>query len=238
MQKKIKYFYMILFIFLFKFNLIISQVCVTQVTNLLSTYGIPSVFSTDISNDGGFVASDNDYYYQVSYVDNQAGYNSGMILPQIKISNNCLNKLKTGHDNEKIIVAKIFHKVSFSLNSLAGIDDLTDVVYYQFFYLDETGAGSTAFSSPINIQTSCQEKVVYYLPIYSDDTLKNKFVSVSGQNPSDDIEDLRDYDIFDPDAKIYNDICATLTFSVASENVYDQDSFENYDITLRQRRKY
>ena len=63
-------------------------------------------------------------------------------------------------------------------------------------------------------------------------------MSVSGQNPSDDIEDLRDYDIFDPDSKIYNDICATLTFSVASENVYDQDSFENYDITLRQRRKY
>ena len=41
-----------------------------------------------IDNQDTGVIADNDYYYQVSYVDNQAGYNSGMILPQIKISNN------------------------------------------------------------------------------------------------------------------------------------------------------
>ena len=57
-------------------------------------------------------------------------------------------------------------------------------------------------------------------------------MSVSGHNPSDDIEDLRDYDIFDPDSKIYDDIYVALTFSIVSENFYDQDYFENYDYII------
>ena len=235
MPKKIQYFCIILFIFLLQFNLIISQIA--EVINFISdnqNYGTTYSLS-HLSNIGGYINVDGIYYHQVSYVENQAGSDGTIIFPQISISNNCINKLKTGHDNEKIIIAKVFRREVKTLNSLAGINYLTNVMHYQFFYLN---VGTNTVGSIINIQTSCQEKVVYYLPIYSDDTLKNKFVSVSGQNPSDDIEDLRDYDIFDPDAKIYNDICATLTFSIASENVYDQDSFENYDITLRQRRKY
>ena len=75
-------------------------------------------------------------------------------------------------------------------------------------------------------------------PLYIDETLKKKFVAVAGQNPNTDIDNLRDYDIFDPDSKIYKDICATITFSNALENTNNENSFKNYDITLSQRKKY
>ena len=75
-------------------------------------------------------------------------------------------------------------------------------------------------------------------PLYIDETLKKKFVAVAGQNPNTDIDNLRDYDIFDPDSKIYKDICYPITFSNASENIISENSFKNYDITLEQRKKY
>ena len=233
MTKKIQYFYIILF------NLfLLTKSQNTDITDLISkkTSAISTYLSFLLSN-GVYSTSENSYYLQISYVEKQTGSDNGIIFPQINISDSCLNKLKAGH-TEKIIVAKVFYRLAYALNTLAGIDYLTDVVYYEFFYLDTTTTTPTPSPTNINIQNSCGEKVVYYLPLYSSDSLKNKFVSVSGQNPSDDIEDLRDYDIFDPDAKIYDDICATITYSDASENVYDQDSFENYDITLHQRRKY
>ena len=79
-----------------------------------NTYG---GFSSQLSDDGGFIATGSPYYYQISYIDKQAGSYQGIILPQISISNNCLNKLKTGHDAEKIVVAKIFNQVTFKLHA-------------------------------------------------------------------------------------------------------------------------
>ena len=58
-----------------------------------------------------------------------------------------------------------------------------------------------------------------YLPLYLSDSIKNKILSISGQNPDSDLEDLKDYDIFDPESKFYNDICNPITFSVSSEDV-------------------
>ena len=165
MPKKIQYFCIILFIFLLQFNLIISQIA--EVINFISdnqNCGTTYLLS-DLSSVGGYINHDitGTYYHQVSYVENQAGSDGTIIFPQISISNNCINKLKTGHDNEKIIIAKVFRREVKALNSLAGINYLTNVMHYQFFYLN---VGTNTVGSIINIQTSCQEKVVYYLPIY------------------------------------------------------------------------
>ena len=176
MPKKIQYFYIVLFIFLVQHNLIISQD--TDITGLMDISDNFNTYLTTFLNNGVYSTSLNSYHYQISYVEKQTGSNNGIIFPQIKISDNCINKLKEGH-TEQIVVAKVFSKVGDSLNTLAGID-ITDVIYYEFFYLN---AANTPALTKINIQSACGEKVVYYLPIYSSDTLKNKFVSVSGQNP-------------------------------------------------------
>ena len=245
MTKKNTYSLLIFFIFISQFILIKLQDSEPNqidqtVDNLKSLKTI--LFNNHLSsilNNGGILQPSNDdenYFYQISTIDKQEGPNGNTKFPQVKISDECLRKLKNGHGNETIIIAKIFRKVEKDLNTLAGITNIADIIFYEIFYINEE---VPQIGNTINIQTTCGEKVTYYLPIYSeDDTLKNKYVSVSGQNPSEDIEDLRDYDIFDPNAKIYDDICARITFSVASENVVDQDSFENYDITLKERRKY
>ena len=130
MTKKIQYFYIILF------NLfLLTKSQNTDITDLISkkTSAISTYLSFLLSN-GVYSTSRNSYYYQISYVDKQTGTENNMIFPQIKISDNCINKLKSGH-TEKIVVAKVFYKVSNAFNTLAGID-ITDVVYYEFFYLN------------------------------------------------------------------------------------------------------
>ena len=250
MTKKSLYNLFILLIFISQFILINLQeddpedttsVIDATVTDLkLKKTNSISYYLSDIEKNGvySYTSTYNDnYHYQISYADKQYVSNGNTKFPQVKISDDCLGKLKSDDEDEIFLIAKIFRKVQNHLNTLAGITDIADIIYYEFFYIN---TNNNTIRDGINILSTCNgEKVTYYLPIYSeDDSLKNKYVSVSGQNPSEDIEDLRDYDIFDPNAKIYDDICARITFSVASENVVDQDSFENYDITLKERRKY
>ena len=260
MAKKISFDYLIFFIFISQFLLIKSQGenpipepnvdtdsdsgsgSGTSENQVRSTIlDIKTIYNNNIrsnlisiNNDGGFSTIYDNYYYQCSTVDKQEGLLNGDIrLPQLKLSNTCLNHLKDKYHNQTIIISKIFRKKQLQKNTEAGITDLTDIMYYEFFSVNEESV------TTIDIKTECTDPVYYYLPIYSsDNTLKNKFISVSGQNPDDELEKLRNYDIFDPDSKIYKDICATITFSVASENIIDQDSFENYDITLNGRRNY
>ena len=72
------------------------------------------------------------------------------------------------------------------------------------------------------------------MPIFTvDNELKNKFESVMRQNH--DPDEVSNYNIFNKDADIYNDICITLTYN---ENIDDEDSFENFDMTLKNRRNY
>ena len=55
---------------------------------------------------------------------------------------------------------------------------------------------------------------------------------MAGQNPESKIKYLRNYDIFDLNAKIYTDIRYPITFSYAALRIITNDSFKNYDISL------
>ena len=247
MQKKILFNrlnHLILLIFVIQLIFIKSQEdessyesIIQPIVTILSSIISNVLFLSDLEDKGYYLGNRNNYFYVITYADKQSGSDGSIKFPQVNISEKCLSKLKSGHDEEKIVIAKIFRKYQNDLNNEAGITGIADIIYYKFFYINED-VGTVG--DPIDIISKCGEKVTYYLPIYSDsdDALKNKFVSVRGQNPSEDIEDLRDYDIFDPDSKFYKDICARITYSDASENVVDIDSFDNYDITLKERRKY
>ena len=183
----------------------------------------------------------NEIIYQFSYADKQSGQSGNWQLPQVKISESCLSKLQDRYEPKKIVISKIFRKAQTSQNKLSGIKYLTDIIYYQFYAISETNINDIEEINKADFLQTCNEKVIYYLPIYANDSaLKNKYISVIRQNPEDDVKSLRKYDIFDPEAKIYKDICATITYSSANENddILDQDSFANYDITLNARRNY
>ena len=249
-MKKYLVNYLILFILLNQFILIKSEEeeeeeeenankILTAVNHLKTTYKTAGInMLSSEGEEGGRLykfTTDKDYNYLISYVDKQPGNNGNIIYPQVIISDDCIRTLKSEHENDDIIVEKIFRKVQNIHNIEAGITYITDIIYYKFYYLPE---GSTTIGASIDVRSKCG-KVTFYLPIYTEDnSLKYKYNSVSGQNPDSDINNLKNYDIFYPDAKIYKDICATITFSSSSENVINQDSFSNYDITLHERRKY
>ena len=52
------------------------------------------------------------------------------------------------------------------------------------------------------------------------------------------MSDLINYDIFNPNSDFYNDLCSTMTFSILPEDIYSQESVQNLDITLEQRKNY
>ena len=193
-----------------------------------------------LSRKGGIYDTDGEYGYQISFIENQAYTDfQGTKFPQVNVTNECKDIIKSLSENiSNVIVTKIFKLHSFNIDSNnyhAGITDITDVIYYQFFPFKNNKIEK---SSPVDISNVCGESVVIFSPLYIEDVLKNKFVAVAGQNPKTEFEYLRNYDIFDPDSKIYKDICYPITFSNASENIFSKDSFKNYDISLEQRKKY
>ena len=176
-----------------------------------------------------------DQYFIFSDYGYQSGTSNGFIYPQIILSEKCLNELIENSNDKPLVVGRIFRK--FKPNSDSS-NEITDIIGFNFYYYNGEGQALIPIT---NIPTQCNtEAITYYLPIYSeDDSLANKYVNVIRQNKDNDEEDsFLDYDIFNPDADIYNDICTTITFSEASENTDDSDEFVNYDITLHERRKY
>ena len=193
-----------------------------------------------ISNKGGITHTEDGYGIQISLIGNQSYTDSQNIkFPQVNITEDCKNTIKEKYNNASdVIVTKLFTTFPLDENTVnykVGITEFTDVLYYQFFPFINNVIENT---KPIDISSTCGEDIIIFAPLYIDEMLKNKFVAVAGQNPKNDIKKLRDYDIFDPNAKIYKDICYPLTFSYASENIITKDSFKNYDITLEQRKKY
>lgn len=178
-------------------------------------------------NNGGIFDCDNTYCTQISLINSQYNDNQIQVFPQIFIENIGSNK----------VVVKIFKKHKFSENSknyIAGLTAIADIVYFNLYDFEN----DLISQEPISLINLGIKDLLVYLPIYLTDTLKNKYLSVSGQNPSSDIKDLLEYDIFYPDAKIYTDLCTPITFSFLTENKYSRESFKNLDITLKQRKNY
>ena len=194
----------------------------------------------DLSSSKGISirSTDPNYCGHISYIDTQLEVTClDLKLPQINISKECKSKINEKYNPSNIIVTTVFKKREFESttdNYKAGIYGTTDILSYQLFVLKNNQIGEL-----INIYSICVESVTLFTPLYLDETLKNKFVAVAGQNPKTEKEYLRDYDIFDPNAYIYKDICYTVTFSLASENIINkEDSFKNYDISLYERKLY
>ena len=235
----------IFYIFTIILSDILSQATVeqylrTEINNKITNANTNNLIS-DLSSSKGISISRNtdpNYCGHISYIDNQLEVScNDLKLPQINITQECLSKINGKYNPSNIIVTTVFKKIEFesvSDNYKAGIYGTTDVLSYQLFVLKNNQIGDL-----INIYSICTESVTLLTPLYLDETLKNKYVAVAGQNPKTDIDHLRDYDIFDPNAKIYKDICYTVTFSLASENIIKkEDSFKNYDISLYERKLY
>ena len=235
MLKKNINIYLFIFLYILNFILIKSDDA-DDIQNLKNSLTSTSYTIAKLNEDGGITDDCNSYYMHLSYIDKQAITKNGIDYPKVELNNDCINnKLKA--EGKKILISVIFRFIEYSStdkNYLAGIKKLIDIVSYQLYYIEEE-ATDTSNLENINIITKCGNvEAVYYMPIISEEALKSKFISVIGQNPDDN----DDYNIFNPDDEIYSDICKTITYSVASESVDGQDSFNNYDITLHERRKY
>ena len=238
-----QYFYLILFIL--QIILIKSEqpydikYNISQLISSLNSKKESEILK-ELSTEGGITKTEDNYSIQISYVEKQSFTNSIAVkFPQVNITHDCIKKIKEKYtDTTDIIVTKLFTTYSLgtdSVNYMAGITRLTDVLYYQFFPFKNN---IIDISQPFDISSECSEDVVIFAPLYIDEELKNKFVAVAGQNPKSDFKSLRNYDIFDPNAKIYKDICYPITFSYASEIIINKDSFKNLDITLQERKKH
>ena len=176
---------------------------------------------------GGIFNCENIYCTQISLLNSQYIDEQSQKFPQIY-------PLNIG---DNYVVVKIFTKHIFpeeSKNYLAGINAISDIVYFNLYNYEY----DIINSDPVDFLTFGQKEIFVYLPLYVDNSLKNKILSVLGQSESSGIENLIDYDIFNPNAKIYNDICTTITYSILPEDIYNQESIKNLDITLEQRKKY
>ena len=195
----------------------------TQIKILNSSDNLKSILSN-----GGIYDCDDIYCSHISFLNSQYISDQIQQFPQIyPISLN---------DNNKVVVI-IFKKHLFQENSnnyISGIYSISDIVYFNLYNFEK----NIISTKPFSLISSGHNKLLVYLPLYVKDILKNKILSVSGQNPSSDLVDLKNYDIFNPNAKIYKDICTTISYSISPEEVNSQESIKNYDITLEQRKKY
>ena len=97
-----------------------------------------------------------------------------MKYPQIALTNECVLKLKAAYEASNLITTKIFIKNIFpkgSSNYKAGINAITDTIFYQIFPFFE----KRIMLYPINPEFSCGKDIIHYNPLYIDnEQLKKK----------------------------------------------------------------
>ena len=214
-------------IFLFLF-LIIKQFILIQ-TSSICPYSLSNKKPTDLSQ----ITETKSYYvfadpchYVYSYINNQIGmYSNDIIYPQIDIPKNCLSNYESLANGGTLFIGKAFLIKDSRINPS---NKLIDIIGFEIYYINNGELNALTPTCAIN------DILTYYLPIITkDNALKNKYQSVMRQNH--DSDEISNYDIFNQEADIYNDICTTITFN---ENIDDEDSFENFDMTLKNRRNY
>ena len=185
-----------------------------------------------ILKSGGLSDCDSNFCYSITFIDSQYIKNQEMKYPQIALTNECVLKLKAAYEASNLIITKIFKKNIFpkgSSNYKAGINAITDTIFYQIFPFIE----KRIMLYPINPEFSCGKDIIHYNPLYIDNKqLKKKIIDISSQYQiSDDMDFdvLKDYDILDPNSKFYNDRCSSLDFIKSNQK---------YDMTLSQRKIY
>lgn len=190
-----------------------------------------------ILKSGGLSDCDSNYCYQLSFLDLQLVKNQEMKYPQIFLTNECKNNLKESYDATNLVITKIFVKNNFpkdSNNYKIGITAVSNIIFYQIFPYSNKKINLYN----INPEFSCGSNIIHYNPLYiNNNSLKKKILDVISQNPNiDEINCLKDYDIFYEDSKFYNDICTSASFIKYDIQNTENLSLKNYDMTLSQRR--
>ena len=188
-----------------------------------------------ILKSGGLSDCDSDFCYQISYIDSQYVKNQENKFPQVMLSNECKKKLIAGYEASNLIVTKIFVKNYFdkdSSNYKGGISAISDIIFYQIFPF----VNKRIVLYPINPEFSCGINVIHYNPLYIDDqSLQKKIIDITSQNDeNDDLESIKDFDVFDPNSNFYNDRCFPANFFKYSEE--ENSEKKNYDMSLYQRK--
>ena len=198
---------------------------------------------TRMLNSGGLSDCDSIYCYQISFMDSQYIKNQAQKYPQIILTEKCKKDLIESFSASNLVIIKIFLKNKFETNSnnyKSGINAISDIIYYEIFPFDENNNKITRLS--ISPEFTCGKNLVHYNPIYIDDKLNNKILSILSQNPDSDttdIKELNNYDILNPNSNFYNDICTPVTFSkynINTNSLLDTNSFKNFDMTLSLRK--
>mgnify|MGYP006916241214 CR=1 FL=1 len=216
---------------LFLFNVILIQAetindLITKIKSQISKLNNRENLA-EILKLGGLYDCYTKYCVHISLINSQYLDNQILKFPQI---------FPIDLGNSYIIV-KIFYKYNFDENSknyIAGVKAITDIVYFNLYSYEN----NIISLEPVSLISLGKNNLLVYLPLYINDSLKNKFLSISGQNPKSGVDNILNYDIFNPNSDIYSDLCSTITFSILPEDITSQESIKNLDITLEQRKKY
>ena len=188
------------------------------------------------------ITSPTNEYYQLCVFNNQIGEKPWDITPEVNITEECYNKiLKKNSGAEEILIYKFFRiRNTTELepgNLKNGISKVFEV-YYQFFYFKNGGIEE---SNRIDIESMCNENIlVYYRPTVSSD-LETKFLNVAKQSPysTDDLNNIKKYDIFNPNSDFYSSICTPYTYNTFLESfILKQTALRYYDLSLEKRKLY
>ena len=242
---KLNLLYILYFLFIFNQITIITCSTPNDIKNRIQTE-IDSLNNSPllkkILNSGGLSDCDSVYCYQISYIDSQYIKNQEQKYPQIILTEECKKNLIESFSSSNLVITKIFIKNKFESNSAnfkSGINAISDIIYYQIYSFNENNNKISTLS--INPEFTCGKNLVHYNPVYVNDNLNNKILSISSQSSETDtdIKYLTNYDILDPDSNFYNDICTPITFtkySINSEKILDMNTFKNFDMTLSLRK--
>ena len=181
-------------------------------------------------------------YFQLCVFNDQEGEGSWGYAPTVNISDICYNKVLNKKSGASEILIYKFFRIRNSTelepgNIKAGITKIYEVFYQFIYYIN----GDIDENSQIDIGDICEESIIlYYKPTVSS-TLKTTYFTVSQQNPktNPELDDLDDYDIFNPNSNFYTSVCAIYTYNTYLENfILKETKLKYFDLSLEMRKLY
>ena len=229
---KFKYFFLLQLLLTIKLShqIQIGEFTITNISDLYNNKG--GLFYPPYS-------ATNEYFQLCTFKD-QIGTGAWDFPPQVNITQECYDKILDKNLGAlDILIYKFFrirNTTELEPNNLqAGISKIYEV-YYQFIYFKN---GDIEELTQIDIESICGENIIVsYMPTLSS-SLKTNYLTVSRQNPiSDpDFDDLKKYDIFNPNSDFYNSICSIYTYNTFVESFIKKESaLKYYDLSLETRK--
>ncbi len=229
---KFKYFFLLQLLLSIKiYNQIqIGEFTITNISDLYNNKG--GLFYPPYS-------ATNEYFQLCTFKD-QIGTGPWDFPPQVNITQECYDKILDKNLGALEVLIYKFFRIRNTTelepnNLLAGISKIYEV-YYQFIYFKN---GDIEELTQIDIESICGENIIVsYMPTLSS-SLKTNYLTVSKQNPilDPDFDDLKKYDIFNPNSDFYNSICSIYTYNTFVESFIKKESaLKYYDLSLETRK--